>query len=139
MEKAQKGQVSIIFLWIFWLKKERISHSQKDKNKIFSVINKHHISSTFWLKNTIFSSSKKFKTITFESSVNMIFKAKKHITSLFFCFFYVEVELKHPPPHFLGYPSFVNTMERSSIYQLAALKNIFFCSQKSITSIFPLS
>ena len=53
----------------------------------------------------------------------MIFHPKENITSLLL-FFYVEA--KHPPPHFLGYPSFVNTMERSSLYQLTALKKIFF-------------
>ena len=62
---------------------------------------------------------------------------KKISPHRFFAFFYVE--LKHPSPHFLGYPSLVNTMERSSLYQLTALKKIFFCSQKSITSTFPLS
>ena len=41
-------------------------------------------------------------------------------------FFVFYVKLKHPPPHFLGYPGFVNTMERSSLYQLSALKKIFF-------------
>ena len=50
----------------------------------------------------------------------MIFYAKENITSLFF-----YVELNHPPPNILGYPSFVNTMERSSLYQLTALKKIF--------------
>ena len=47
------------------------------------------------------------------------------------------------PTHYgkpcIGYRSFVNTMDRSSLYQLTALKKIFFCSQKSITSTFPLS
>ena len=38
-----------------------------------------------------------------------------------------------------NYASFVNTMERSFFYQLPALKKIFFCSQKRVTSTFPLS
>ena len=38
--------------------------------------------------------------------------------------FYVEVD--DTPPDFLGYASLVNTMERSSLYQLTALKKIFF-------------
>ena len=47
-------------------------------------------------------------------------------------------ELKPPSAHCLGYPNFVNTMEISSLYQLTALKKIFFCSQKSITlSLYP--
>ena len=40
------------------------------------------------------------------------------------CFFYVG--LRYSPPHFLGYSSFVNTTERSSLYQLTALKMILF-------------
>ena len=32
----------------------------------------------------------------------------------------------HPLPHFLGYPSFVNAIERSSLYQLIELKKVFF-------------
>ena len=42
--------------------------------------------STFWLKNTIFFTSKKFKTRSFQLSVNMIFHAKENTTSSFFCF-----------------------------------------------------
>ena len=38
--------------------------------------------------------------------------------------------LRHRPPRFLK-----NTMERSSFYQLPALEKIFFCYQKSITSL----
>ena len=49
----------------------------------------------------------------------MIFHAKKYINSSLF-----YVELKHPPPHFLRYLSFVNIMERSSLYQITALKKI---------------
>ena len=41
-------------------------------------------------------------------------------------FFLFQAGLKHPPPHLLGYPRFVNTMERQSLYQLTALKKIFF-------------
>ena len=39
-------------------------------------------------------------------------------------FFYVK--LNHPFLHFLGYPSFVNTMEKSSLYQLIALEKVFW-------------
>ena len=39
--------------------------------------------------------------------------------------FFFSVKLKHPLPHFLGHPSFVNTMERSSLYQLIALNKVF--------------
>ena len=46
---------------------------------------------------------------------------------LFYLFIYLFfVELQHPPPRLLGYPSFVNTMERLSLYQLIALKKSFF-------------
>ena len=34
---AQKDQVNITFTSTFWLKKDRISHQQKAKNKNFSV------------------------------------------------------------------------------------------------------
>ena len=50
----------------------------------------------------------------------MISNAKENTTSSFF-----YVGLKRPPPHFLGYPSFVNTIELSSLYQLTALKRFF--------------
>ena len=42
------------------------------------------------------------------------------------CFLFFYVKLNHPLPHFIGYPSFVNTMDRSSLYQLIALKKVFF-------------
>ena len=76
--------------------------------------------STRWLKNTIFFTSKYFKTRTLLLIVNMIFHAKENLTISFF----FSVELKQPAPHFLGYPNFVNTIERSSLYQLTALKKI---------------
>ena len=47
---------------------------------------------------------------------------KKILPHRFLSFY---VELKPPPPHFLGFPSFANTMERSSLYQLTAFKKIF--------------
>ena len=51
----------------------------------------------------------------------------KKISPHRFLSFYVE--LKPPPPHFLGFPSFVSAMERSSLYQLTALKKIFLLSK----------
>ena len=135
--KAQKDQVNIIFPSTSWLEKRpyfpspknskqelsviskyhlsinflaqknRISHFRKDQCKNFSVISKYHISIKFLDQKYI---SKKFKTRTFQLSVNMIFHAKEHITSPFFYFYYVE--LKHPPSHFLSHVIFVNTTER---------------------------
>ena len=65
----------------------------------------------------------------------MILHAKENVTSSFFCFFHVE--LKHLPPHFLGYPSLVNIMERSSFFQPPALeKNFLLPEIHNIT--FPL-
>ena len=64
----------------------------------------------------------------------IIVHAKENITSSFF-----YVELNQPPPQFLGYPSFVNNMKRSSFCELPALKKIFCCSQISIASAFLLS
>ena len=58
----------------------------------------------------------------------MIFDAKENNTSLFFVFY---VKLNHPLPHFLGHPSIVNTMERSSLYQVIELKKIFFAPRNS--------
>ena len=53
------------------------------------------------------------------------------------CFLFFYVKLGRPLPHFLGYPSFVNTMERSSLYQLIELKKIFFAPRNlSIQSLF---
>ena len=48
---------------------------------------------------------------------------KKKSTHRFFVFY---VELKHPPPHFLGFANFISTMERSSFYQLPTLEKIVF-------------
>ena len=50
----------------------------------------------------------------------------KKISPHRFLSFYVELK---PPPHFLGFPSFVSAMERSSLYQLTALKKIFLLSK----------
>ena len=140
-------------------KKDRISHHRKVQNKNLPVISKYHISVdfvaqektvfpisenvktrtfqysiniifplTFWLKNTISFISKKFKTRTFKLSEKMIFHAKENNTSLFFVF---HVKLNHPLPHFLGHPSFVITIERSSLYQLTELKKVFFAPRNS--------
>ena len=40
--KSQKDQASITFPSTFWLKKDRISHLRKVKNKNFPVISKYH-------------------------------------------------------------------------------------------------
>ena len=62
---------------------------------------------------TVFSVTEKFKTRTFQLSVN-IFYAKENIILSFFCFF---MALKHHSARFLK-----NTKERSSFYQLPALE-----------------
>ena len=103
--KALKDQVNIIFQSTFWLKKGRISHHQKVKNKNFSVTSKYHFSINFLtqkkdrisyhrkvqnknvsvisnyhlsinflaLKKTVFPIPKKIKARTIQSSVNIIF------------------------------------------------------------------
>ena len=73
--KVQKHQVNVIYSSTFLARrKDRISHHQKAENKNFPVISKYHLSSRFWLnKRPYLTSRKKFKTSTFEQSVNMIF------------------------------------------------------------------
>ena len=60
----------------------------------------------------------------------MIFHAKENITFVFY------VELKHPPAHFLSRANFVNATERSSFYQLPALKKSFFASRNPQHQVF---
>ena len=72
-------------------------------------------------KKNVFSISEKSKTRTFPYSVNMVFHTKEKIVLLFFR------ELKDHIPWFLKYrASFANNGERSSFYQLPALKKISF-------------
>ena len=64
--KTQKDQENIIFPSTFWLK-DLISHQRKVQNKNFSVISKYHLSINFLVqKKTVFPTSKKFKTTTFQ-------------------------------------------------------------------------
>ena len=116
--KAQKDQTSS-FHQLFGWKKDPISHCRKDQNKNFSVINKYHISIKFL--------AQKYHTRTFKLSVNMMFHPKEDIISSFFfvfCFFYVE--LKHPPPPFSGYPSFLNTRQDHLFTNLLRWKRFFW-------------
>ena len=72
--KAQKDQVNIIFPSTFWLKKDRIFHHRKVQNKNFLVTSKYHISiNLLTRKKTVFPTTEKFKTRTFQLSVNIIF------------------------------------------------------------------
>ena len=109
-KRPSKYHLSINFLAE---KKTVFPITEKFKTKPFQQSVNIIFPSTFWLRNTIFFTSKNFKKRTFQLSVNMIFHAEENITlSLFFFVFFFYVELTHPPPHFLGYLSLVNTMER---------------------------
>ena len=83
------------------------------------IPSKYHLTSTFWIKRTVFSISEKFKRRLFPYSVNMVFHAKENIILLLFW------ELKDHLSQFSKYDaSFVNTKERSSFYELPAVKKI---------------
>ena len=65
--KAKKDQVNIIFPSTFWLKKRLYSHHWKVQNKNFSLTSKYHLSISFLTqKKTVFPTTEKFKTRTFQ-------------------------------------------------------------------------
>ena len=64
--------IYIILPSTFWLKKDRISDHRKVQNKKFSVTSKYNLSINFLTqKKTVFLITKKFKTRTFQYSVNI--------------------------------------------------------------------
>ena len=131
--KAQKDQVNIIFPSKFWLKKDPISHLWKIQNKDLPVVSKYHLSINFLVQKRPYFHLRKVQNKNF-SVINKHgnpFYRKHHVI--------VFWELKDHLSRFLKYhASFVNTTERS-FYQLPALKEIFFYSQKSIISTFSSS
>ena len=117
--------------------KDRISHHRKVQSENFSVTSKYHIFFNFLAqRKTVFFISKTFKTRTFNLSLKMTFNAEENIISLFFV---LLCKAEPPPSSFLRLPKLRKHCEKINSVPTYCVEKDSFCSQKSLTSTFPLS
>ena len=155
LHHCAKNHISQVLEYHRKLKKTKaISHHQKVQNKNFSITSKYHLSINFLTqKKTVISITEKFKTKTSQWSVNIIFpstfwlKKRRYfpvrrylsVKMIFHSKENITCRAESLSSSFLRLPKLCRNYGKIISLPAYNVEKDFFCSQKSITSTFPLS